>query len=516
MLSMNGREHFVGRQLFDRLAAESEAALVGYAVVPPGREHEPIRSDLERDLVLHQTVRELAPSLIYLEGGLGSSADNEWRYPRPLLEAAVRDGAVAIVADADVRVLTEEKDAYVAAAGFLGARPDYGVKNEPRPVYGADLESHWGSDREIVLRPEQLIVDRWLTPVYESVTELLAVLPARLDGWTDLLASGNSTSGTLQNDVWIERYERFPFASVRALGDGFVVFIAAGVSNDLFLERCPDNATWLVNLARFLHQEVRRETMRRSPLRELQDAVIAARARARVLGRGEDDDAEAAAVEDSIEPALAVYGQQVARDCLATAERELCEQFGDSWSKLPSSSTSDLVIAEVLRADLEGYQSQNPAQDFAAAVISYSRALESALLERLFLPLRESGSTRELIPRSQRATQHAAKLNAFVAGEGVMTLGSMAFCLRDFACRNRPEPDNGFSRALEELVVDLGALCERDQFPQRLMEFNRLYRNRAAHTDRLTLQECLDARRFLLEEPTELLVVLARQLAVAI
>src|SRR5205823_2732049 len=99
-------------------------------------------------------------------------------------------------------------------------------------------------------------------------------------------------------------------------------------------------------------------------------------------------------------PALAAYSQQVACDRLATAERALGEQFGDVWSKLPASSRSDLVIAEVLHADLEGYQSQNPAQDFAAAVISYSRALESALLERLFLPLRESGSTKGLVPRS--------------------------------------------------------------------------------------------------------------------
>jgi hypothetical protein len=81
----------------------------------------------------------------------------------------------------------------------------------------------------------------------------------------------------------------------------------------------------------------------------------------------------------------------------------------------------------------KGYQSQNPAQDFAAAVINYSRALESALLERLFMPLRESGSTEGLVPRSKQATQHGAKLKAFVEGEGVMTLGSMAFCLRDLA-----------------------------------------------------------------------------------
>jgi hypothetical protein len=97
-------------------------------------------------------------------------------------------------------------------------------------------------------------------------------------------------------------------------------------------------------------------------------------------------------------------------------------------------------------------------------------------------------------------------VDAVVLVQGACLDSDMDYLLEEAARHDWIAAVNGFSRVLEELVVDLGALCERDEFPQRLMEFNRLYRNRAAHTDRLTLQECLDARRYLLEEPTELLV----------
>lgn len=101
-------------------------------------------SELVDDVVRHSVLEELRPNVIYLEGGLRSLPSGDWRFPRPLLEALVRDGAVAIVADADERVLAAEKAAYRDAAGFLGAYADYGAKMG-RTRFMAQTPPHTGA-----------------------------------------------------------------------------------------------------------------------------------------------------------------------------------------------------------------------------------------------------------------------------------------------------------------------------------------------------------------------------------
>jgi hypothetical protein len=104
-------------------------------------------SELVHEVVRHSVLDELRPNVIYLEGGFHSLPSGDSRFPRPMLEEFVRDGAVAIVADADERVLAAEKAAYRDAAGFLGAYSDYGVQDGPYPVYGAD-PPHTGAQIE--------------------------------------------------------------------------------------------------------------------------------------------------------------------------------------------------------------------------------------------------------------------------------------------------------------------------------------------------------------------------------
>ena len=268
--SINGREAFRGRRLFDSLRDISEEAVVGHVVWGPELDDAPVPSDFADDVVRHGVLEELHPNVVYLEGGLRSLPAGEWRFPRPLLDSVVRNGAVAIVADADQRVLGAEKAAYRDAAAFLGAYADYGAEDGPDPVYGADLASYWGSNRTVVVAPVRMGISAWLKPVYEDILEIVVDSPVRLNSWSELLATCNlDTSGTLQHDLWVEHHDPVPFASVRPLGDGFVVLIAAGVSSDHLLERCPSNTDWLLNVVQFLAGESVKDTSRRSHSRRL-------------------------------------------------------------------------------------------------------------------------------------------------------------------------------------------------------------------------------------------------------
>jgi hypothetical protein len=445
--------------------------------------------------------------VIYLEGGLGPSPSGAWRFPRQLLESYVRAGAVAIVADADLMVLTAEKAVYREAADFLGAHIDYGPEDSSEPVHGADLTHYWRSNRTIVIAPESMGVSAWLKPIYEGVSEIAVALPVRLSHWTELLATCNrDTSGALQRDVWVERVDPVPFASVREMGDGYVVLIAGNVSSDHLLECCPDNTQWLVNVVQFLAAEVEKETSRKAPLRRLQDVVDAARARARLF---EDETEVGDAFAAGVEAALRDEGRRLPAERLQQVRDALEKQFGSHWAALNESARTNLMTGDVLRRDLEEYASNEPAIDFSMAVSAYSKALESALSALIFRPYHAYPEARALPDAIEDSRQHRSvvALQRFLDGTE-LTLGQMAFCLLNIACALRNAEPNAFARYLSERLLSLDRFCDEQAWPKRLMRYNEKFRNRAAHIDRLTLEECMEARAYLLDEPTKLLISL--------
>jgi hypothetical protein len=108
-------------------------------------------------------------------------------------------------------------------------------------------------------------ISSWLRPVYAGIPEILTGLPVRLSTFESILATCNSdTTGTLQNDLWVDQVDACPFASVKQVGNGFIVLIAAEVSGDVWLEGCPNNPVWLTNLATFLAGEAERNRSRRT------------------------------------------------------------------------------------------------------------------------------------------------------------------------------------------------------------------------------------------------------------
>jgi hypothetical protein len=86
----------------------------------------------------------------------------------------------------------------------------------------------------------------------------------------------------------------------------------------------------------------------------------------------------------------------------------------------------------------------------------------------------------------------------------------MAFCLLNLGCRMRQVPENGFAEFLQANIHDLAAFCDHHRFPKRLIEYVTDYRNKSAHVAKLSKDECIAARAFLLEEPIQLLIILER------
>ena len=83
----------------------------------------------------------------------------------------------------------------------------------------------------------------------------------------------------------------------------------------------------------------------------------------------------------------------------------------------------------------------------------------------------------------------------------------MAFCLLNLGCKARNAEENGFTEFLRTRLVDLDRFCDAEQFPGRLIEYSREYRNKSAHVERLSKDACMAARAFLLEEPIRLLIL---------
>lgn len=274
-LSVEGRHSLAGRQLYDQFRSLSDDCLLGHIVLPDEVVALISHPNLERnrvadDILPISLIKSLDPNLIYLESGLSgrlqfSMEDREiikkdqWRIPQSLAEELVANGAVMIIADADYNRLRQDKALYRDAHHFLRASVDYGVGDEDSPVYGLDLITQ---QREFICKPEKMVVSEWLRPIYENVSQIYVVSPVRLHT-NDILATGNvNSTGTLQDDVWVDERDWCVFASVASFGFGYTVFIAGGVSHDGILKRCPDNMKWLTNIGQFLTEDAARERTR--------------------------------------------------------------------------------------------------------------------------------------------------------------------------------------------------------------------------------------------------------------
>jgi hypothetical protein len=419
----------------------------------------------------------------------------------------VRAGGVVVAADVDFNELYAHRDEYIAASDFFRARANYGAETassesfRPSPVYGLDRRTQ---RREFDVSPATMVVSEWLRPVYTDVERILAMSPVDLQGWQDVLASGDrSHTATLQHDEFVNEFDHCTFATVRQLGDGYVVLIAANVSHDVIVDLAPDNPRWILNTIRFLRGEIAKDSRRYAGIRQLQKLFE------EVKGKPEGGDPDTKlnqAFDREAQTALR-------REHAEGARQALSEMFGPLWETTSEEARRQLVAAEVYRHDAELLADTETWLDFSAAVGAYSRAVEIELLRRLFEPYRDWPDAEQLPkPRSEKRDGESLRALSRHLNGHILNLGQMGFILMHVGCRLRHEEPNAFAAYLRQRLSDHDAFCDDVRFPQRLIDYAAQFRNRAMHVDELTADDCKAARDYLFEEPVRLLVYLGEVL----
>ena len=249
-----------------------------------------------------------------------------------------------------------------------------------------------------------------------------------------------------------------------------------------------------------------------SPLAVAEKRVVEELAAARTATAGlDDEDERGEAIARAVDSALAAWMARAhQQDTRKAAGERLKHLFASAWEDVPAECADLLLDAEVLWEYFEGRAVAEPGLDFSPVVLAYSKPLEWDLRRRLFDPYGSASEFHELpaVEEGSRFDRNVRTLKDFIAGDRPLAIGEMAFCLLTVGCKLRARADNGFARFLDETVGGLQAFCDDTRFAARLIEYVQQYRNKCAHTGRLSVDECLAARSLLLEEPVHLLVSL--------
>jgi hypothetical protein len=277
--SINGRDSLLGRLLVDHLRREFDVYLCDCVLATDVSEG--VHNIPATDFPHHQF------DAVYIEGGLywGWDPNAKPKIELGLLRPFVDQGGVAIIADVGRNKATWARDQspYASAHELFGTAPDWGESGEALR-YG---------ETELIAYPSQMLVQRWLEPVYDGIDRLLVLQPLALRPGGTAVASGLSlatdnadSSKVLALDKFVNAASTLMFASVRQIGLGYIVLIAGMVSDDFVVKKCPDNARWISNLIRFLSDEAGRERERRSrPTRGSKSLALAADEWAAELGK---------------------------------------------------------------------------------------------------------------------------------------------------------------------------------------------------------------------------------------
>lgn len=213
----------------------------------------------------------------------------------------------------------------------------------------------------------------------------------------------------------------------------------------------------------------------------------------------------------SLDPALLSIVNKVRQEIVSVEIRERLKNiFGNLWEVISLDCRDFLVTAEVVKDELMSWSETDPAIDFTPAVQMYSVALEKEILDKIFIAFRDSHFS-TILPETTGQNSLDRSLDtikAFVGKRRNLALGDMAFCLLNVGCKLRTIENNGFALFLRELFVNIDTLCDEKKIPARIIKYTEDYRNRAAHVSRLSREECLEARAYLLDEPIRLLLTL--------
>jgi hypothetical protein len=209
-------------------------------------------------------------------------------------------------------------------------------------------------------------------------------------------------------------------------------------------------------------------------------------------------------------PLSELLRQDYIEKALHNAAEIIKTYFSSYWSLLDPKTQDRLTQAEHLRQEftLEFQYGHEP--NFAPSVIQYSSALELELQAKVFSPFqRHSKGIFGINPSiGARVSKNYEKLKLFCEGKVKLTLGDMAFIFLHVACSNSDK--NSFQEFLDGIGLHRNDLCGRDGIASRINDYTKQYRNVAAHAGHISNEQCAGARAYLIEEPKELLIALAR------
>jgi hypothetical protein len=229
------------------------------------------------DVVDPHQFQRLDPDVVYLEHGLliGTGSDY-WRLPERVARGVCDRGGVVIIADLDANQADYLKSRYSKIGPFMRSRHLYHRSSTfaDRPVVFRSKDGKM----PMRIQPYDMKVANWLEPAFYGVPEILVANPVVLyDSYElrggalpaeNVAASGGHGAKVIDLDRGGWFIGDTPFASVDRLGAGYVVTIAASISDDYYLDECPSNGTWIVQLAQLLLDESAKNRRRVSaPLR---------------------------------------------------------------------------------------------------------------------------------------------------------------------------------------------------------------------------------------------------------
>lgn len=260
---INGASALRGRDVVAQLRAERDVHLdVSYMVLDGADGSDPDVLSCDQFLSSGYDAVVVESGLVDL-GGLV-------RVPILVAESYVEGGGVLIVMDVDLNQAQHGLTVYRDQARRLfGAVPDSRGQLDTSLVYGSD-ETHFHMHPPVVIcQVSEMAVDERLRGGLAGIDQILTSWPIQLRyGTAEIIASGNSTSFTLESDVVVDRPYKFPWASANLFGEGYSLLLGGGVSHHRWTAANPDNARWIVQLTRFFVDEVirERELIGRNPL----------------------------------------------------------------------------------------------------------------------------------------------------------------------------------------------------------------------------------------------------------
>lgn len=196
---------------------------------------------------------------IVVEAGLVDLSGRP-RIPLDVATSYVKQAGVLIVLDVDINQAAEGWDVYQEARALFGAVPLSYRHSRHTIVNGHDEKNFYQQHQVLRCLTSDMSVALRFSGSLSGIDAILVSWPIQLAvGTADVIASGNSTSRTLQNDIFVDSLPRFPWATANLVGEGFALLVGGVVAHDVWASVNPDNVRWIVGLVRFFTDEVRRE-----------------------------------------------------------------------------------------------------------------------------------------------------------------------------------------------------------------------------------------------------------------